>query len=130
MLAANVNSELLLEAIKLHLSKAKLQAFQDGLPFETLALVELGACSSKSYPSITEQCEKYTGKTAISSLCEELEKLVQITYFCWITDGNVVKKKQESTSEEMAAMLEDFMGGTKMRQHIHNICHLKKFGRN
>ena len=33
----------------------------------------------------------------------------------------MVKKKQEATGEEMAAMLEDLMIGTKMRCHMYNI---------
>ena len=128
------NSELLLEAIKLHFRKAKQQELADELPSEPLASVELGVCSSKNYPSIRGQCEKCPRKTAISSLCEQLEKLAHITYFCWLTEGSVVKKNQEATGEEMAAMLEDLMIGTKMRCHMYNIYHqfsdlkfLKKF---
>ena len=115
------NSELLLEAIKLHFRKAKQQELVDDLASEPLALVELGVCSSKNYPCIRGQCEKCPGKTATSSLCEQLEKLAHITYFCWVTEGSVVKKNQEATGEEMAAMLEDLMIGTKLRCHMYNI---------
>ena len=90
------NGELLLEAVKLHFRKAKQQGLADDLPSEPLALVELGVCSSKNYPCIGGQCEKCPGKTAVSSLCEQLERLAHITYFCWVTEGNVVKKKQRS----------------------------------
>ena len=113
--------ELLLEAIKLHFRKVKQQELADDLPSESLALVELGVCSSKNYPCIRGQCEKCPGKTAISSLCEQLEKLAHVTYLYWVTEGSVVKKKQEATGEEMAAILENLMIGTKMRCHIHNI---------
>ena len=74
----------------------------------------MGVCSSKNYP-YRGQSEKCPGKTAISSLCEQLEKLAHITYFCLVRERNVVKKKQEATGEEMAAMLEDLVIGTKMR---------------
>ena len=117
------NGELLLEAIKLQFSKAEQQELVDDLPYESLALVELGVRSSKNCPCIRGQCEKCPGKTAISSLCEQLEKLAHITYFCWVTEGSVVKKKQEATGEEIAAMLEDLMIRTKMRSHMYNIYH-------
>ena len=115
------NGELLLEAIKLHFRKAKQQGLADDLPSEPLALVELGVCSSKNYPCIGGQCEKCPGKTAISSLCEHLERLAHITYFCWVTEGNVVKKKHDATGEEMAVALKDSMIGTKTRWHVYNI---------
>ena len=115
------NGELLLEAIKLHFRKAKRQELADDLPSELLALVELGVCSSKNYPCIRGQCEKCPGKTAISDLYEQLEKLAHITYFCRATEESVVKKNQEATGEEIAAMLEDLMMGTKMRCHMYNI---------
>ena len=115
------NGELLLEAIKSHFCKAKQQELADDIPSEPLAFVELGICSSKSYPCITGQCGKCPRKTAISSLCEQLEKLAHITCFCWVTEGNVVQKKQEATDEEMAARLEDLMMGIKMRHHMYNI---------
>ena len=80
------NGELLLEAIKLHFHKAKQQELADDLTSEPLVLVELGVCSFKSYSCITGQCEKCLGKTAISSLCEQLEHLAHITYFCWVKE--------------------------------------------
>ena len=114
------NGELLLEAIKLHFRKVKQQELADDLPSEPLALVELCVCSFKNYSCIRGQCEKCPGETTISSLCEQLEKLAHITQFCWVTEGSVVKKKQEATGEEMAAVLEDLVIGTKMRCHMYN----------
>ena len=115
------NSKLLLEAIKLQFCKAKQEDLADDLPSKRLALVEMGVCSSKDYPCITGQCEKCPGKTVISTLCEQLEKLAHITYFCWVAEGNMVKNKQEATGEEMAAMPKDLMIGIKMRwYHMYN----------
>ena len=130
------NGELLLEAIKLPFRKGKRHELADDLPSKPLALVELGVRSSKNYPCIRGRCEKCPGKTAISGLYEQLEKLAHITYFCWVTEGRVGKKNEEATGEEIAAMLEDLMMGTKMRCHMYNIYHqfsklkfLKKFER-
>ena len=95
-------------------AKLNNRALADDLTSEPLTLVDLGVCSSKNYP-YRGQSEKCPGKTAISSLCEQLEKLAHITYFCLVRERNVVKKKQEATGKEMAAMLEDLVIGTKMR---------------
>ena len=62
------NGELLLEAIKLQFSKAEQQELVDDVPYEPLALVELGVCSSKNCPcSVKNALERLQSPACVNS---------------------------------------------------------------